>query len=255
MSADAARRYAPAIAAHAALIVAWYLFVKSGNVPNFVMPSPIETVATLGGPELSLVGNIARHRHRDFRRLFPGRRGRSRARPRLHLVEHARSDLHAAAGQPQHDPEGGARAADHRLVHYGMCPNTIMAFSICFFPILLTTARGLREVEPELLDLVRSLRGSRWQTVHQDPAAERAALHLLRHEGGARSSRSPAPIVGEFLGSDQGPRLPDAAGAGDARYRGDVHGGDPDHAASACVLYGLVLGLERLLVVRDARIR
>src|SRR6266480_5771404 len=45
---------------------------------------------------------------------------------------------------------------------YGIFPNTLIAFSICFFPILLTTARGLSEVEPDLLDLVKTLRGSRW---------------------------------------------------------------------------------------------
>jgi NitT/TauT family transport system permease protein len=28
---------------------------------------------------------------------------------------------------------------------------------------VLTTARGLKEVEPDLLDLVRTLKGSRWQ--------------------------------------------------------------------------------------------
>ena len=31
---------------------------------------------------------------------------------------------------------------------YGIGPNIMMAFAICFFPIVLTTARGLREVEP-----------------------------------------------------------------------------------------------------------
>ena len=31
---------------------------------------------------------------------------------------------------------------------YGIFPNILIAFSICFFPILLTTARGLSEVEP-----------------------------------------------------------------------------------------------------------
>ena len=45
---------------------------------------------------------------------------------------------------------------------YGIFANILIAFSICFFPILLTTARGLSEVEPDLLDLVKSLRGSRW---------------------------------------------------------------------------------------------
>ena len=41
---------------------------------------------------------------------------------------------------------------------YGIGPNIMMAFAICFFPIVLTTARGLREVEPDLLDLVRTLK-------------------------------------------------------------------------------------------------
>jgi len=35
---------------------------------------------------------------------------------------------------------------------YGIVPNMLIAFSICVFPILLTTVRGLREVEPDLLD-------------------------------------------------------------------------------------------------------
>ena len=38
---------------------------------------------------------------------------------------------------------------------YGMFPNTLIAFSIAVFPIILTTARGLREVEPELFDALR----------------------------------------------------------------------------------------------------
>jgi ABC-type nitrate/sulfonate/bicarbonate transport system permease component len=32
---------------------------------------------------------------------------------------------------------------------YGIGPNMLIAFSICFFPIVLTTARGLREVDPD----------------------------------------------------------------------------------------------------------
>ncbi len=34
------QRYALAVASHLALLVAWYLFVKLGEVPKFVMPSP-----------------------------------------------------------------------------------------------------------------------------------------------------------------------------------------------------------------------
>ena len=59
----------------------------------------------------------------------------------------------------------------------------LIAFSICVFPILLTTVRGLREVEPDLLDLVKSLRGSRWQTFTkiQLPGGGTVGLYQPRH--------------------------------------------------------------------------
>ena len=40
MTSDALRRYALAIAAHAALIALWFLIVTYGRVPSFIMPSP-----------------------------------------------------------------------------------------------------------------------------------------------------------------------------------------------------------------------
>ena len=135
---------------------------------------------------------------------------------------------------------------------YGVFPNAMMAFSICVFPILLTTARGLREVEPDLLDLVRSLRGSRWQlfTKIQLPGA---LPYIFAGMKVAAILAVAGAIVGEFLGSDQGPGLPDAAGAGDARHAGDVHGGDPDHAARhAALRHGAAA--RALFVVKDARV-
>ena len=44
---------------------------------------------------------------------------------------------------------------------YGIGPNIIISFSICFLPILLTMERGLKETHADLLDLMRSLRASR----------------------------------------------------------------------------------------------
>ena len=79
----------------------------------------------------------------------------------------------------------------------------MMAFAICFFPIVLTTARGLREVEPELLDLVRTLRGSRWQvfTKIQLPGA---LPYIFSGMKVAAILAVAGAIVGEFLGSDRG---------------------------------------------------
>ena len=135
----------------------------------------------------------------------------------------------AAAGQPQHDPEGGARPADHRLVqlrHQAEHPDGVRD--------LLLPDRADHGARPARgrAGPARSralAQGLALAAVHQDPAARRAAVHLLRHEGrrhpgGGRRHRRRVPRLRPR------PRLPDAAGAGDARHRRDVHGGDPDHA-------------------------
>ena len=147
----------------------------------------------------------------------------------VHVVEGARGAVDAGAGEPEHDSEGRARAADHRLVQVRRFSEPVDRVLDRVFPILLTTARGLREIEPDLLDLVRSLRGSRWQvfTKIQLPGALPyifSGMKVARDPGGGGRDRRRVP------GLRQGPRLSDAAGAGDARHRRHVHGGDADHA-------------------------
>lgn len=48
-------------------------------------------------------------------------------------------------------------------VGYGLPSRVLVAAVISFFPIVMNTVTGLKSVEPELLDLVRMLRGSRTQ--------------------------------------------------------------------------------------------
>ena len=135
---------------------------------------------------------------------------------------------------------------------YGMFPNMLIAFSIGVFPIVLTTARGLREVEPELLDLVRTLRGSKWQifTKIQLPGA---LPYIFSGMKVAAVLAVAGAIVGEFLGSEKG--------LGYLMLQVQV---TLDTAAMfmavilitliGVLLYGMVLALERLMVVRDARV-
>ena len=135
---------------------------------------------------------------------------------------------------------------------YGIVPNMLIAFSICVFPILLTTVRGLREVEPDLLDLVRTLRGSRWQlfTKIQLPGALPYIFSGMKVGGDPRRRRRHRRRVPRLR---QGPRLPDAAGAGDARHRGDVHGGAADHADRHAALRRGAAARARLRRPRRAR--
>ena len=135
---------------------------------------------------------------------------------------------------------------------YGIVPNMIIAFTICFFPILLTTARGLREVEPDLLDLVRSLRGSRWQifTKIQLPGS---LPYIFSGMKVAAILAVAGAIVGEFIASDRGlgyflliaQEALDTAAMVMALFLITLIG---------MLLYGVVLILERIFVVGDARI-
>ena len=135
---------------------------------------------------------------------------------------------------------------------YGIGPNILIAFSICFFPVLLTTTRGLREVEPDLLDLVHSLKVSKWQLLTKIQLPSALPYVFSGMKVGAILAVAGA-IVGEFLGSDQG--------LGYLMMQVQVSLDTPAMFMALLLitmvgmsLYGLVLLLERILVARDARL-
>jgi NitT/TauT family transport system permease protein len=136
---------------------------------------------------------------------------------------------------------------------YGIFSNILIAFSICFFPILLTTARGLSEVEPDLLDLVKSLRGSRWTLFRKIQLPGSLPYVFSGMKVGAVLAVAGA-IVGEFIASERG------LGYLMIQVQSSL---DTPAMVMAVVLltllgvalYGLVLGLERLFVVRDVRLQ
>ena len=250
---ESLQRYALAVISHLLLVLAWHFFVVLGDVPKFVLPSPYATVQALlvsnyrwventlvtgaeifGGYILAVVVGIS------IALLFSWfRRLEMFAMPLLVSLNMI--------------PKVALGPLIIVWFRYGVGPNMMMAFAICFFPIVLTTARGLREVEPDLLDLVRTLKGTRWQifTKIQLPGALPYVFSGMKV---AAILAVAGAIVGEFLGSDRG--------LGYLMLQVQV---TLDTAAMfmavilitvlGAILYGIVLGLERLLVVRDARIQ
>ena len=249
---ETVQRYTLAIVAHLALLLAWYLFVTLGNVPQFVMPSPGATLDALLQPNYGWWTNIAVTATEIFAGYF------------LALVVGVALALVFTWSKPLESffmpllvslnmiPKVALGPLIIVWFKYGVFPNSMMAFSICVFPILLTTARGLREVEPELLDLVRSLKGSRWQlfTKIQLPGALPYILSGMKV--GAILAVAGA-VVGEFLGSDKG--------LGYLMLQVQVTLDTPAMFMAVILitllgmaLYGIVLALERWLVPKDARV-
>jgi NitT/TauT family transport system permease protein len=253
VTADAASRYGFAVLSHLLLVAAWHFFVVLGHVPSFVMPSPWATAHALlvpnyrwgenlavtafeifGGYTLAVVVGVA------LAMLFSWFR-------RLEMI------VMPLLVSLNMIPKVALGPLIIVWFSYGIVPNIVIAFSICFFPIVLTTVRGLREVEPELLDLVRSLRGSRWQ-IFSKIQLPGALPYIFSGMKVAAVLAVAGAVVGEFLGSDRG--------LGYLMLQVQV---TLDTAAMfmavilitliGMALYGIVIGLERLLVVRDARIQ
>src|SRR5436189_4830562 len=53
------QRYGLAVLSDLGLLIAWYLFVRLGEVPKFVMPSPYDTLHALLVPNYRWLENIA----------------------------------------------------------------------------------------------------------------------------------------------------------------------------------------------------
>ncbi|MEO6269862.1 MAG: ABC transporter permease [Lautropia sp.] len=245
-------RYSMAILAHLALLLAWYLFVRLGEVPRFVMPSPGDTFQSLLSPNYDWWFNVRVTGTEIFGGYF------------LALVVGVLLALCFTWSRSLEAlvlpllvtlnmiPKVALGPLFIVWFKYGVLPNTMMAFSIAVFPILLNTARGLREVEPELLDLVRSLNGSRWQlfTKIQFPGS---LPYVFAGMKVAAILAVAGAIVGEFLGSDRG--------LGYLMLQVQVTLDTPAMFMAVLLitligmaLYGLVLLLEFFLIPKDARL-
>jgi NitT/TauT family transport system permease protein len=86
---------------------------------------------------------------------------------------------------------------------YGMLPKVVIAFTIAFFPIVINGVSGLTNVDPEMLDLLRVLKASRWQVLVKI-RIKNALPYFFDSLKIAITLAVIGAIVAEFLGGDTG---------------------------------------------------
>jgi NitT/TauT family transport system permease protein len=249
---DDASRYGYIILSHLLLIAVWQAIVTFGRVPTFVLPSPGATIATLADPHYRWIFNTLATASEVFGGYIIGvvaAIGLAMVFCWFRGVERITMPVLVSLNMI---PKVALGPLIIVWFKYGIGPNILIVFSICFFPIVLTTIRGLREVEPDMLDLVNSLKGSRWQlfTKIQLPSALPYVFSGMKV--GAILAVAGA-VVGEFLGSDKG--------LGYLMMQVQVTLDTPAMfmallliTAVGMTLYAVVLLLEYYLVPRDARL-
>jgi len=195
--------YGGAILIHLLLVVVWQLAADHGGLPAYMLPSPTEMLATLaesgnrwventvvtaieiaGGFALAVVVGVG------LALVF------SWSRKALMLFMPLLVSLNMI-------PKVALGPLIIVWFGYGLVTNMMIAFAICFFPIVITTAKGLSEIEPELLYLARTVRASRWQIFCkiQFPGALPYIFSGMKVSAVLAVAGA---VVGEFIGSDKG---------------------------------------------------
>ena len=86
---------------------------------------------------------------------------------------------------------------------FGAMPKILIAAFICFFPVLINTVTGLGSVEQEQLELMASLRSSRWQTFRRLKMFQ-ALPYVFASLRTAMAFAAIGAVIGEFAGAQEG---------------------------------------------------
>jgi len=247
---DSARRWALIILVHVIVVAAWHFFVVLGDVPLYVMPTPGQTIMAIFGEYNWLHNTMI-----TTREVFGGYALAVVVGVSLAVLFSWNTTvsefLMPLVVSLNMIPKVAMGPIFIVWFDYGLGPNIIIAFMISFLPILITTTRGLLEVEPELLDLVKSLKGSRWQifTKIQLPGS---LPYIFSGMKVAVVLAVAGAIVGEFIGSEEG--------LGYLMQQVQVDLDTPAMFMAVLLitligvsLYGIVILLERIFVKSDSR--
>jgi NitT/TauT family transport system permease protein len=181
-------------------VLIWRLVGWLGDYPAFILPTPEQVTIRLW--QVLSDGSLFTHIGRTLSELLLGLAlGLSTATPAGYLL--AKSRLLERLLAPyivasQAVPIIAIAPLIFIWFGPGLLSNVLVTALIVFFPILINTVVGLRSVPPELIDLMRSYRATRWQTFCTLELP--AALPVLL--GGLKIGATLAVIgatVGEFV--------------------------------------------------------
>ncbi len=200
-----ALRVGAVLLAVATFIAVWQLLVVANDYPAFILPGPVavwtELLRSIQTP--SFWGHISVTLIEVLSGLFIG--------ATLAIVQGyvlAKSPLLNSILSPlivasQAVPIVAIAPLLAIWFGYGLTPKIVTSALIVFFPILITVASGLRAIEPNLRDLMRSLQANRRQMFFKLELPAALPIILSGFKVGATLSVIGA-IVGEFVNSDQG---------------------------------------------------
>jgi NitT/TauT family transport system permease protein len=186
-------------------VLLWESIIRLGDYPTFILPSPGKVAATFGRSVMD--GTLWHHTLATLSEVFWGLA--------LGLVVATVLGYFLAKNQVIERLLAPYIVALQSVPVVAIAPLLVIWFGsgqlskvlvcalIVFFPVLINTIVGVRSVDEDLRDLMRSLQASKWQTFYMLDVP--AALPVFF--GGLKIGVTLAVIgavVGEFVGADRG---------------------------------------------------
>ena len=146
----------------AALLVLWEVLVRMTNIPDFILPPPMDLYTAL----TANVYVIAIHSGVTFAEAVGGFAlsfilGVGFAISVVYS-RHLQNTIYPLIVILYAMPKSALAPLMVIWIGYGLLSKMSIAFLVAFFPIVVNTVVGLKEVEPELLDLARINRASQF---------------------------------------------------------------------------------------------
>ncbi len=186
-------------------IAVWQIVVWLGNYPAFILPAPMDVARSFG--RVWANGSLWRHTQSTLSEIFAGLAvGVSTATVLGYLLAKNQWLEQILAPYIVASQSVPVVAIAPLLIIWfgaGYLSKMLIVTLIVFFPMLVNTIVGIRGVDAELRELMRSLNANRWQMFSKLEVP--AALPVLF--GGLKVSVTLSVIgavVGEFVGAEQG---------------------------------------------------
>lgn len=230
------------------IVIVWELVVRLGRYPAFFLPPPGRVAARFW--EMVLDGTLPRHALVTFNEVMAGLAlGLAVASVVGYALAKSRTAERLLAPYIVASQSVPVVAIAPLLVIWlgvGLLSKVVVCALIVFFPVLVNTVVGLRSVEPDLRDLMRSLKATRLQTFLKLELPGALPILLGGLKIGATLSVIGA-VVGEFVGADRG--LGFLVNSGRGQFDTPlVFVAVFSLVAMALALYGVVSILERALL-------
>ena len=195
--------YLPSIVVMLALVVLWQVGVTALGVKEYILPTPLAALRTLADPNYRWTANFLATLYAVL-----GAFVLSAVLGVLLAIVIVWNDLLMRTVMPvliffNTLPKIALAPLFVVWLGYGIWPNILIGTTIAFFPMVVNTAVGLASAEPEMLDLVKTLRASRWKVLRKIRFPNALPYIFVGLKLNATMSVVGA-LVGEFVASDRG---------------------------------------------------